>query len=430
MARRLYTLVYYCLLPLILLRLLWRAKKAPAYRQRIGERFGFFAAPEFAQAPVWVHAVSVGETIAAAPMIRRLIAENPQRPVVVTTMTPTGSERVQALFGQQVFHVYAPYDLPGSVKRFLLSIKPAVLVVMETELWPTIIYHCHRNGIPVIIANARLSAKSAQGYQRVASLTRSMLEQVSTVAAQTKADGERFCQLGLHHDQLQVTGSIKFDVELDKQMIEKAAQLYRDWHQGYTQVFIAASTHAGEDEQIIRAFITARERLPSLRLVLVPRHPERFESVYQQCLASGLPVARRSTDEAPGEDAAIILGDTMGEMMLFFGAADIAFIGGSLVNNGGHNMLEAAAWGVPVLSGPSLYNFAEISRLLEDVGAMKVVRDSAGLSAGLIHWSENEKARLAAGEAGRKVVEQNRGALRQLIAIVLRHASEAGSCSV
>lgn len=422
MARLVYTTIYYLLLPLILLRLLWRGHKAPAYRSRITERFGLFTAPNFQAPPLWVHAVSVGETIAATPMIRRLLAEDPTRPIVITTMTPTGSERVQALFaeqlGKQVFHVYAPYDLPGSVKRFLKRLRPSALVVMETELWPNIIHHCHNNGVAVIIANARLSEKSLHGYQRISPLARAMLAQLSKVAAQSQADADRFKALGLSNRQLEVTGSIKFDINLDDSLLEQAGQLKKQWHIGGGPLWIAASTHAGEDELILAAFTKARQQIPNLRLVLVPRHPERFEAVYQLCQASGFVLARRSSSEPVSAQTAIIIGDTMGEMLLMFGAADFSFIGGSLVNNGGHNMLESAAWGVPVLSGPSLFNFAEISQLLQNAGAMKVVANSDELAAAALAWSSDVQARDAASEAGLRVVNENRGALQRLLNII------------
>ena len=422
MARLLYTTIYYLLLPLILLRLLWRGRKAPAYRSRIAERFGFFAAPKLQQRPLWVHAVSVGETIAATPMIRRLLADAPSRPIVITCMTPTGSERVQALFaeqlGKQIFHVYVPYDLPGSVKRFLKRLQPCALVIMETELWPNIIHYSHHQGVPVIIANARLSEKSLRGYQRIAPLSRAMLAQLSIVAAQSQADAERFKTLGLSNQQLEVTGSIKFDISLDETLKKQARQLKEQWHIGGGPLWIAASTHAGEDELILAAFSKARQQITHLRLVLVPRHPERFESVYQLCLASGFTLARRSSAEPVSAQTAIIMGDTMGEMLLMFGAADFSFIGGSLVNNGGHNMLESVAWGAPVLSGPSLFNFAEISQLLQNAGAMKVVTNSDELAAAVQVWATDTQARDTASRAGQGVVDENRGALQRLLNII------------
>lgn len=422
MARILYTTIYYLLLPAILLRLLWRARKAPAYRSRIAERFGFFSPPDFKQRPLWVHAVSVGETIAAAPMIKQLLSEDPQRSLVITTMTPTGSERVQALFheylGERVFHVYVPYDLPGCIQRFLKRVRPCALVVMETELWPNIVHYSHRGGLPIIIANARLSEKSARGYQRVAPLTRAMLAQLSTVAAQSQADGERFKALGLRDDQLEVTGSIKFDISLGAELREQAEQLKQQWHIGGGPVWITASTHAGEDELILAAFAKARQQIATLRLVIVPRHPERFASVYQLCEASGFALARRSNAEPVNAQTAIIMGDTMGEMLLMFGAADFSFIGGSLVNNGGHNMLESVAWGAPVLSGLSLFNFVEISQLLQNAGAMKTVANSDELAAAVVLWANDLQARRLAGEAGLAVVNDNRGALQRLLKII------------
>jgi len=266
MMRWFYTLIFYAALPLIVARLVWRSRLAPAYRKRIAERFGLFAAP-LTQGPgsfqkdssclqnsIWVHAVSVGETIAAAPLVRELLETYPEHPVVLTTMTPTGSERVRALFGDRVFHVYAPYDLPGCIARFLRRVRPRLLIIMETELWPNTIHACARRNIPVLLANARLSEKSARGYARFRTLTRRLLEQLNVVAAQNATDGERFVRLGLPGDRLLVSGSIKFDLELDSDLVARAAQTRASWREaGHRLVWIAASTHAGEDEILLAA---------------------------------------------------------------------------------------------------------------------------------------------------------------------------------
>lgn len=415
--RVLYTALFYLLIPLILARLWWRGRRAPAYRRRWRERFGWFPAP-VAQPAIWVHAVSVGETIAAAPLIHGLRARFPDHRLVVTTTTPTGSERVRALFGASVFHVYGPYDTPCCVGRFLDRVRPALTVVMETELWPNLIHSCYRRGIPVAVANARLSARSARGYGRLGELTRGMLAEVRLVLAQHAADGERFVALGLPPERLTVTGSIKFDITLDAALQAQAATL-RASAGPRTLCWIAASTHAGEDEAMLAAHQRLCQAFPDALLVLVPRHPERFDEVARLIEASEFRWQRRSaTPAAIATSTQVLLGDTMGELLLLLGCADVAFVGGSLVERGGHNTLEPAAWGLPVLTGPSDFNFSEISRLLSEAGGQMQVATAAALADELCLLAAQPALRAQRGGAARAVVEANRGALaRQLAAL-------------
>jgi 3-deoxy-D-manno-octulosonic-acid transferase len=415
MARWFYTFFYYLITPLVLLRLAYRARKAPAYGHRIAERFGFFTPPQIKGA-IWVHAVSVGETIAAAPLIKTLQRLYPQTPLVVTTMTPTGSERVHALFGDTVFHVYAPYDLPDAIARFIGRVQPRLLVIMETELWPNTINACAKRQIPVVLANARLSAKSAAGYQRFAALAQPMLKQLSTVVAQSQADGERFLSLGLPANQLQVSGSIKFDISVEEKLRESAAQLKSCWSEhGQRLIIIAASTHEGEDQLILEAFKPLLTSAEQPLLVLVPRHPERFERVATLARQLGLEASQRSLTANPDGGCQVFIGDTMGELLLFYGCADIAFVGGSLVNNGGHNMLEAAAWGLPIITGDSDFNFADISLKLQQQGAMRKVSDSQTLSQCLSELLASKQLREEMGNSALQVMNENRGALGRLV---------------
>lgn len=417
MFRLFYTWVFYLLLPFVLLRLFVRGRKAPAYRQRWLERLGIFQAPPGVREGIWVHAVSVGETIAAAPLIRRLQAAHPGVPITVTTMTPTGSERVRALFGESVFHVYAPWDYPGALRRFLARTRPRLLVIMETELWPNTVYHCHLRGIPVVLANARLSEKSAAGYARVGWLTREMLVCLERVGVQTAEEGERFLALGLPKRRLSVTGSIKFDLDLPADLASAAQKLRKTWG-GDRPVLIAASTHEGEEAQVLDAFRRLLADHPDLLLVLVPRHPERFDRVGGLCQRSGLQLARRGRGETPAPDTQVYLGDTMGELMLLFAAADIAFVGGSLVEHGGHNVLEPAALARPVVAGTSNFNFLEISRALEAAGGMLTVQNEAGL-ANTVDSLLRDRARCEQmGRAGQDLVESNRGALGRLCGMI------------
>ncbi|MCC7517088.1 MAG: lipid IV(A) 3-deoxy-D-manno-octulosonic acid transferase [Pseudomonadales bacterium] len=421
MPRLLYTIVYTLLMPAILLRLLWRSRLAPAYRQRWLERFGYFPAPAIdrTRPVVWLHAVSVGETLAAVPLVTRLQQEHPDWQWVITTTTPTGSERVRASFGEQVFHVYAPYDLPPLLAGFLQRTQPQLAIVMETELWPSLLHACKQRRIPVIIANARLSEKSARGYRTLAPLTRGMMNDVTLIAAQQQADGARFVQLGLPTEKLAVTGSIKFDLDIDAATQQKAVDLRRHWTGDEKRsVWLAASTHLGEDTIILTAFTALKKQFPDLLLVLVPRHPERFSVVSQQCEAAGFRTVRRSTGTAVTTDIDILVGDTMGELLAFYGAADIAFVGGSLVPVGGHNLIEPAAWGCPVISGPHLFNFAEVERLLRDNNALAIADDATTLAATIQNWLKDSETRQAFGERAKHVADSNRGALARLCALL------------
>ncbi|MFA7553078.1 MAG: lipid IV(A) 3-deoxy-D-manno-octulosonic acid transferase [Spongiibacteraceae bacterium] len=422
MARWLYTLLFYLITPLILLRLAYRASKAPAYRQRLAERFGLFSTEGFKQPLkdcIWVHAVSVGETIAAAPMVKKLQQQYPTTPIVVTTMTPTGSERVRALFGDEVFHVYAPYDLPGPIKRFLQRLRPKLLVIMETELWPNTIHYCHKNAIPVVVANARLSAKSAAGYQRFAALIQPMLTKVSTIVAQSQADADRFLSLGLPPTQLIISGSIKFDVEISAELQNHAAQLKQQWSQQDTRLIIlASSTHEGEDEIILNAFKQLLAHAPNTLLTLVPRHPERFDKVAGLIQQSGLSCQRRSISDTPSASTQVYLGDTMGELLLLYGCANIAIVGGSFIPSGGHNMLEPAAWGLAIITGESDFNFAAASALLQQQNALIKTTDADSLFAALNTLSHSATQRQTMGTAAVNAVAANRGALARLMAVL------------
>ena len=424
--RYLYSALFYMLLPFLLVRMLLRSRRAPAYRQRLAERFGFFEEdPAPAGAPViWVHAVSLGETLAAAPLIEALLEHWPDHRLVVTTTTPTGSERVRALFGERVFHVYAPWDLPGAVRRFLRRVRPRLLLIMETELWPNMLHYSSALGCRTLLANARLSARSARGYARFAGLTRTMLQQLDTVACQSVADGERFLALGLSPAALHVTGSIKFDLELDASLRAAAADLRRELGADSRPVLVAASTHPGEDEQVLAAFARLRRETDNCLLVLVPRHPERFDEVHALCRAQGWSVARRSTGVSPGPGVDVLLGDTMGELLLLLSVGRVAIIGGSLVPHGGHNVLEAAAWGVPVVTGPHMFNFEEISGLLVEAGAMVRLQDPADLPACLQALLADPRRRREMGAAGQRVVADNRGARKRLLALVAENLGD------
>ncbi|MCU7648790.1 lipid IV(A) 3-deoxy-D-manno-octulosonic acid transferase [Pseudomonas piscis] len=416
MNRTLYTALFYLGLPLVAIRLWLRSRKAPAYAKRIGERFSL-GLPAMQPGGIWVHAVSVGESIAAAPMIRGLLARHPQLPITVTCMTPTGSERIRALFADEprIQHCYLPYDLPCAAARFLERVQPRLAVIMETELWPNHIDQCARRGIPVALANARLSARSAKGYGRFAGLTAPMLAQMSLFAVQTRAEAERFRQLGARAETVEVTGSIKFDLNIDPQLPERAAELRRQWQAMERPVWIAASTHEGEDAVVLEAHRQLLASYPNALLILVPRHPERFDSVFELCRQQELATVRRSSGELVTPATSVLLGDTMGELLFLYALADSAFVGGSLVANGGHNLLEPAALAKPVISGPHLFNFLEIAAMLREAGALQEVDDAQGLAVAVQSLFELPQDARKMGEAGLAVMRANQGALQRLL---------------
>lgn len=409
-----YSALFILLLPAILLRMLLRSRRAPAYRRRLAERFGVFPAPEDSRPGIWIHAVSLGETLAARPLIERLLAEWPDHRLIVTTTTPTGSAQVQNLFAGRVFHVYAPWDTPGAVKRFLRRVKPGLLVLMETELWPNMLHYSRRTGCQVMLANARLSARSAAGYARFALSTRAMLNDIDWIGAQSAGDADRFAQLGMDPARVSVTGSIKFDVRLDQPMRERATELRQQWQLAARPVLIMASTHEGEEAIALRLLGELRAAQSNVLILLAPRHPERFETVYELCREDGWEVARCSRGDAPGLRTDVLLIDTLGQLLQLFGVADVAVIGGSFFDRGGHNPLEAAAWGIPVLCGPSMYNFEDIARRLADEGALIQCENAEQLPVQVSELLLDDTARRHRGAAALAVIEANRGALDAL----------------
>lgn len=412
----LYTVLFYILSPFLVLRLLQRSLKAPAYRRRIAERFGFFTCQAMEKS-LWVHAVSVGEVIAAIPLIRELQSRYPDHVVVVTTMTPTGSERVRDMLGDSVFHVYAPYDLPFSLKRFMAKTRPALLLIMETEIWPNMVCCARDAGVPVVLANARLSEKSARGYARLRALTEAVFSRFSRIVAQTEADAERFRSLGAESGQVLVSGSVKFDITIDDALREQALAERNAWQADRRPVWICASTHEGEESMILEAFSQVRAAVPEALLLVAPRHPERFDAVAALIERSGLGYARRSHGDQVGGVAVLLL-DTMGELKLLFGCADVASVGGSFIPRGGHNSLEPAAWGLPLVNGPSDYNFLEISALLQQAGALTLADSAETLAREVLGLLQDDAVRQQRGDAAIGVIEANRGALGRLLGVI------------
>ncbi|PNG44922.1 3-deoxy-D-manno-octulosonic acid transferase [Pseudomonas asplenii] len=416
MNRTLYTALFYLGLPLVAIRLWLRARKAPAYAKRIGERFSY-GMPKLQPGGIWVHAVSVGESIAAAPMIRALLQRYPQLPITVTCMTPTGSERIQALFANEprIQHCYLPYDLPCAAARFLDRVQPKLAVIMETELWPNHIHQCAKRGIPVALANGRLSERSARGYGRFSKLTAPMLAEMSLFAVQTESEAQRFRDLGARPETVEVTGSIKFDLTIDPQLLQRATELRGQWQALERPVWIAASTHEGEDEVVLNAHRRLLANHPDALLILVPRHPERFNSVFELCQREGFATVRRSTGANVDAQTSVLLGDTMGELLFLYALADSAFVGGSLVPSGGHNLLEPAVLAKPVICGPHLFNFLDIAAQLREAGALAEVDDAEGLAVEVQRLFELPRDAQRMADAGLAVMRRNQGALQRLL---------------
>lgn len=414
-ARFLYSVLFHLLLPVVLLRLLWRAGRAPDYLKRVYERFGF-GIPAM-QGGLWVHAVSVGETLAAAPLVNAWRKANPGLPVFISTMTPTGSARVHALWKGEVLHSYAPYDLPWAWALFLRRVRPQTLVIMETELWPNMIHAARARGIPVLLANARLSARSARGYALAGWLARPMLNELSHVAAQDKPTAERFEALGVPAERMSVTGSVKFDITPPPDVHDRAHQLRVEWRLAHRLVIVAASTHSGEDIPLLMAFAAIRARHKHALLILVPRHPERFENVATLVRQKKFTLARRSRNEPVTPETAVLLGDTMGELMLWYALANVAFVGGSLVPVGGHNVLEPMALDVPTLSGPHVHNFQTIADELVSAGALQLVEadDLSRVCNVLLDHPELANTQVV---AARDVLQRNRGALQRQLSLI------------
>jgi 3-deoxy-D-manno-octulosonic-acid transferase len=418
----------YLLAPLVILRLAWRSLRAPDYRRRWPERFGTIE-PALGERVIWIHAVSVGEVQAAEPVVQALLEQRPDYSILITTVTPTGSARVTALFGDEVAHVYAPYDLPGAVSRFFQRVRPQLAIVMETELWPNLFHACQQRAIPLLLINARLSERSEAGYRRVRGLAAQTLSAVNEIAAQSELDAGRFINIGADQGTVTVTGNLKFEQRVPPSLLERAEVLRRDWGVGRT-VWVAGSTHEGEDELLLDAFRQLRERFSDCLLVLVPRHPERFESVAELCRQKNYNTLLRSAAVPCTPATEVYIGDSMGELPLFYAASDVAFVGGSLVPHGGHNMLEPAALGVPVVTGPHVFNFVEICELLQQAGACVKVEDVGGLSDTLSLWLEDANQRHRVGQRGRDTVEKNRGALQSVMAMIDRYPSERISSAI
>jgi len=419
--RSLYTFMLWLLPPYIFLRLLWRARKQPEYLRHIGERFGFYSV-QSGRPVIWLHTVSVGETRAAQSLIIRLRATYPDHQILLTHTTPTGRATGEQLYGDDVLRVYLPYDYPFAVSRFLRHFKPQLGILMETEIWFNLTHACRATGVPLLLLNARLSEKSARGYARFARLTRDALGGLAAVAAQTADDAARLANLGAKN--VSVTGNLKFDIEPPPALLELGRQL-RAQFGAARKVFLAASTRDGEEALLLDAL--QQVHIPGLLLVIVPRHPQRFAEVAALLEQRGIPFRRRSEMSHSGKsqnlaipaETQAVLGDSMGEMFAYYAAADLAFIGGSLLPYGGQNLIEACASGAPVLVGPYTHNFAEATRLAVSAGAAAQVQDSGGLVMELQRLLDNPDALREMHSRCAGFVESNRGATDKSLWIIV-----------
>ncbi|HET7203980.1 MAG TPA: lipid IV(A) 3-deoxy-D-manno-octulosonic acid transferase [Steroidobacteraceae bacterium] len=417
MMRMLYVLLTRLLVPWVIAHDAWQGFLHRDQRGRLGQRLGYVERVRGAGA-IWIHAVSVGEVQAAAALVRALQRRHPALPIVVSTVTATGAQRARALFEDGVQHCYLPYDLPGAVRRFLDRISPQVTVILETEIWPTLYAELGRRGIPLVLGSARLSARSVERYRRMPSLLRDTLSKGNvTVGAQTGVDAERFRAIGAAGARVQVTGNIKYDLQIPEAQVEAGRALRQRWGAG-RPVWIAGSTHEGEEQAALAAHVLLRQRHPTALLLLVPRHPQRFEGVRGVLRNAGVRFAQRSSGEMPGAGDDVFLVDTIGELQMFYAASDVAFVGGSLVPIGGHSLLEPAVLGLPILSGPHTHNGPDIAALLEQGGALRIVPGHEALGQALLEWVDAPAEAREAGARGRRAVAANRGAVDRLVGMI------------
>ena len=414
LVRFFYTLLLALVAPLLLFGLYKSKPNKPKFGKRWKEHFGITPQIKSNQRPIWIHAVSVGESIAAVPLIKEIKKQNPDQTIVVTTTTSTGAEQIEKL-GALVEHRYMPIDFSFAVKGFLKAVNPTQMLIIETELWPNTLNVVNKAEIPITVVNARLSEKSCNNYAKVQPLFNLLHPCLTKILCQTESDAARFECLGVDKNKLAITGSIKFDIQISDEVREKGKALRAELGAN-RPVWIAASTHKGEDEQVLDAHQKVLEAHPNALLIIVPRHPERFDRVFELCQAQGFETVRRTSQSSQSESTQVYLGDTMGEMLILIGAADICFMGGSLIGDkvGGHNVLEPAALGVPVITGPSYYNFTEIVVMLQNKKGI-VVLDSGDLSLYVSFYLQKIDRRIELASRAGYIVRLNLGAINTTI---------------
>lgn len=416
--RWLYTFLLTIVSPFLMWSLYRKRDGKPSVGARWKEHFGFTPPLETNKSPIWIHAVSVGETLSVSPLIKKLKSQYPDQPIVITTTTPTGAEQAAKLQGIAE-HRYMPFDFSFAIRGFLNAIKPSQLLIMETELWPNTLHTVARSGIPITVINARLSERSCQRYAKVRPIFDMLAKNLTRVLCQYPDDAQRFMRLGVAKEKIFITGSIKFDIDIDQTTIQKGQQLRSDLGRN-RPVWIAASTHQGEDEQVLAAHAEVLKEHPNALLILVPRHPERFNAVFELCKTQFISVRRTETEAELDPEVQVYLGDTMGEMLVLMGAADICFMGGSLLGDkvGGHNMLEPAALGKPALTGPSYYNFTDITEQLIKAEGLEVVTTAKAISKSISQAFNDKNVLHSKSQSTRLVIDKNRGSLANTISAI------------
>lgn len=410
-----YGVAAYLLIPVVAVVMLWRGSRERGYWKNFAQRFGFGRALTLPS--IWVHAVSVGEVQAAAALVLNLSARYPEIPLVLTTATPTGAQRARALFSDRVDVRFVPFDLPGAARRFIERVRPRLAIIFETELWPNLYHECRARRVPLVLASARLSPRSVRRYRRLLGLFEDTLAQGVVIAAQAPGDAERFRSIGAPSARTHVTGNLKFDFTVPQEVVARGREL-RAYHAAARPVWVAGSTHALEEEALLDAQRRLRRLHPAALLVLAPRHPPRFADVADRLRREGVAFVKASQHVACDADTSVLLVDSLGELLDFYAAADVAFVGGSLVPIGGHNLLEPAALGMPILAGPHYFNSEDIAQLLIARGALEIVRDAAELSVRLAALLSDPKERARRGQLGRASIEDNRGALEKLLRLI------------
>ncbi|MCH9637453.1 lipid IV(A) 3-deoxy-D-manno-octulosonic acid transferase [Rickettsiella endosymbiont of Litargus connexus] len=415
--RFLYTIIFYLFLPFILLRLWIKNRKNPNGLQFWHERLGLGLRHPLPSGGIWVHAVSVGESLTAIPLIKRIQQRYPSLPIIVTNETATGAERIRVALGNSITPLYFPYDLPLILRKFFKALQPKLLILLETELWPNLLAACQLYQVPVALVNARLSERSALSYRRILPITQAMLKSINVISAQFQADAERFIDLGFSPERIHITGSLKFDVTLPRNLLEQAQQWQKIWGENRL-VWIAASTHPGEEELILQVFKQVRHYFPDLLLVSIPRHVHRASQLEQLYRSQNYNINKRSDHKRDLNDIDVLIGDTMGELLIFYAAADLGFVGGSLVEKGGQNPLEPAAVGLPILTGPYTFNFATITEQLKQRNAAIQVNNATELAEQVISLLSDPVRRQNMGREAKKFVEENKGSVLKQMQLI------------
>jgi len=413
-----YRMLSYGALPFALLRVLYKGIKLPEYRNRISERLGNVSFDKLSDA-IWIHAVSVGEAQAAIPLLMALKKRFSHLPCVVTTTTPTGSELIKKNLKQGMYHSYLPYDIPFAVKKFIKHIQPKCLIVMETEIWPNLFSELCKKNIPIVIVNGRLSPSSFRGYLKIKGFISKVLSKCTKILVQNENYAKKFIQLGAERQKVIITGNIKFDIPIPEDKVEAGKKIKKEIFKR-KKVWIGASTHEGEEKDLLKIHLSLLKKYEDLKLILVPRHPERFLEVYNLCKSFGFKVHKRSTSLYPkSEDFNIYLGDSMGEMMMYYAMSDVAFVGGSLVEVGGHNLLEPASLALPIVTGPNIFNFEEIAELLKKRNGLLIGKDLKEVEEYIAELLFNEEYRVSIGRAAKEVANKNQGALEKTLSILM-----------